>query len=217
MDMNIAIIGSGNVGKALAGSFARADHHVTLAARDVNKVNETATELGVSAAATLTDAARDADVIILAVPFDAVAEVATELRPVVHGKVVIDATNPLKTDYSGLATEGGRSGAERLAEMLPEAKVVKAFNTMFGSIQADPRTHGTTLDAFFATDDDHAREILTQLISSLGLRPIDAGPLNAARELEALAWLNIRIQMQSNGDWRSAFVLVGAPREAIAA
>ena len=126
-------------------------------------------------------------------------------------------TNPLKADFSGLATEGGPSAAEQLAAHLPEARVVKVFNTVFASVQADPTALGQPADALIATDDDGARAQVAELASSIGFRPVTAGPLDAARQMEALAWLNMRIQMQSGGDWRSAVVTLGVPPAAIAA
>jgi NADPH-dependent F420 reductase len=214
--MKIAIVGTGNVGKALGGSLARAGQAVTLAARDPGHAEAAAAELGVVAAATPQDAARDADVIVIAVPYTAVDDVAVELGGAASGKVVIDATNPLRPDYSGLSTTGGASGAEHVAELLPGARVVKAFNTLFAAAQADPTTHGLTLDALYATDDDGAAAVVSELATAIGFRPVRVGPLAAARELEAAAWLNIRLQMLSGGDWRSAFVLVGAPLGAVA-
>jgi predicted dinucleotide-binding enzyme len=100
---------------------------------------------------------------------------------------------------------------------VPNAKVAKAFNTLFSSIQANPTIHGSALDAFFATDDDRTRATLSELLSSLGFRPVHVGPLARARELETLGWLNISLQLAANGDWRSAFVLVGAPVAATSA
>jgi predicted dinucleotide-binding enzyme len=212
--MKVAIIGTGNVGKALGGTAKRAGHAVTLAARDAEKTRTVAEELGTHAAETPAEAADQADVIILAVPFGALADVAAEIADGAQGKVVVDATNPLKPDYSGLATDGGPSGAEQLAEKLPGARVAKAFNTLFGSLQADPQALGTKLDAPYATDDAEARRELARLIDSLGFRPVDTGSLQAARQMEALAWLNMQLQMKFGGDWRSAFVLVGAPEAA---
>ncbi len=212
--MKIAVIGTGNVGKALGGSLARAGHDVTFAARDEDKTREVASELGASAASTPQAAARDAEVIVLAVPYGALPGVATELAPVAKDKIVIDATNPLKSDYSGLATEGGPSGAERLAGPLADAHVVKAFNTLFSSLQGDPSALGTTVDALYATDDDEARRAVTAIAESVGFRPIYVGPLTAARELEALAWLNIRLQMLTNGSWTTAFVALNPPEAA---
>jgi len=214
--MKVAIIGTGNIGQALGGTLARAGHDVTLAARDTDKTAAVATSVG-ARAASVADAARDAEVVILAVPYASLEAIADEIRPVVDGKVVVDVTNPLNADYSGLVTAGGASAAERLAELLPRARVAKAFNTLFGSIQADPAAHGRAIDAFYASDDARAKGLLSELMESAGFRPVDAGSLAAASQLEALAFLNIRMQVQFGGDWRSTFVLVGAPAGATGA
>ena len=95
--------------------------------------------------------------------------------------------------------------------------MAKAFNTLFAGVEADPGALGATVDALFATDDETARRTVAELASSMGFRPIHVGPLAAARELEAMAWLNIRLQMLAGGDWTTSFVLVGAPESAIAA
>lgn len=215
--MDIAVIGTGNVGRALGSSLAHAGHMVTFAARDEGKTRQVADEVGASAAATPAEAARDADAIIIAVPYGELDATAAEVRASAAGKVVVDATNPLKADYSGLANVGAPSDAERLASLLPEAHVAKAFNTLFAAVQADPTTHGSTLDVLYATDDDQAGRTVSELATSIGFRPVCVGPLAAARELESLAWLNIRLQMISGGDWRTAPVLVGAPASTTAA
>ena len=215
--MKIAIIGTGNVGKAIGSSLVKAGHEVTFAARDAATTRQVATAAGASASASVADAARHADVIILAVPYLAAEQVAAELDGQAAGKVVIDATNPLKADYSGLSTEAGGSGAERFAQLLEGAHVAKAFNTLFASVQADPTAHGAALDLLYATDDPASRTAVIALATSLGLRPVSVGPLAASRELEAMAWLNIRLQMISGGDWRSTFVLVDPPAAATAA
>jgi 8-hydroxy-5-deazaflavin:NADPH oxidoreductase len=215
--MKIAIIGTGNVGTAVGGSLVRAGHQVTFAARDAEKARKVASELGASAAESPAEAARDADVIVLAVPYLAAEQVAAELAGQAAGKVVIDATNPIKADYSGLASEAGESGAERFGQLLSGARMVKALNTIFASVQADPTTWGTTVDALYATDDPVARIAVIEVLSSMGLRPVGVGPLAAARELEAMAWLNIRLQMIAGGDWRTTFALLGAPASTTAA
>jgi NADPH-dependent F420 reductase len=215
--MKVAIIGTGNVGSALGGTFARAGHQVTFAARDEAKARDIAEQVGAGSVSTPAEAARPADVIVLAVPFAALGEVAEALGDAASGKAVVDVTNPLTPDYSGLATEGGPSAAEQLAQLLPEARVVKAFNTLFGANQANPGAHGRPADVLLATDDEDARATVAELASTSGFRPVAAGPLNAARQMEALAWLNMRIQMQSQGDWQAAVVILGAPPAAIAA
>ncbi len=215
--MKIAIIGTGNVGKGLGGSFARAGHEVTFAAQDPDRTRAVAGELGAHAAPTPASAAAGADVIVLAVPFGAAEDVAREVADAATGRIVVDATNPLRPDYSGLVTDGGPSGAERLAELIPGAAVVKAFNTLFAGVQADPAALGTTVDALYATDDDAAAAVFAELAGSIGFRPLRVGPLAAARELEAMAWLNIRLQMLNEGSWQTSYVLVAPPTTAIAA
>ena len=199
--MNIAIIGTGNVGSALGASLSKAGHNVTFAGRVANKA----------------DAIRDAEVIILAVPYGAVAQVSAEIAPFVDSKVVIDTTNPLKSDLSGLATDGGPSAAELIATALPGAHVVKAFNTVFAGIQADPGSSSEPVDALFATDNEEARATVTQLAESIGFRPVYVGPLAAARELEAVAFMNIRLQVITGGSWNTAVKLVDPPAKAMAA
>jgi 8-hydroxy-5-deazaflavin:NADPH oxidoreductase len=211
--MNIAIIGSGNVGKSLGSGLARAGHDVTLSSRTTDHAAAAAAQIGVQAADSLTEAVAQADVVVLAVPGTQALDVARVIAPEAKGKIVIDATNPIKPDRSGLFTEG-TSTAEELATVLDGAAVVKGFNTLFGSVQAQPDKLGTQLDALFATDDERARDTFAALAAGLGFRPVKVGPLAAARELEAMAWLNIRLQMISNGSWRSSFVLVGAPEDA---
>ncbi len=215
--MKIAIIGTGNVGSALGGSFVRAGHEVTFAARDEAKTRQVASEVGARAVVSPSAAVEGADAIVLAVPYSEALELASELSGPATGKILIDATNPLKPDYSGLATEGGPSGAERIAAVASKSHVVKAFNTLFASLQANPSLHGQAADALIAGDDAHAKAKVAELAGSIGLRAIDAGPLAAARELETLAWLNIALQLRTGGNWSSSFVLLGAPEKALAA
>ena len=213
----IAIIGTGNVGSALGSALTAAGHQVTFAARDEAKVAAAAQAAGASAAASPAEAVAGADVVILAVPYTAIEAVAAEIVGAISGKVVIDTTNPLKPDYSGLSTVGGPSGAERIAALLPGASVVKAFNTVFASVQGNASAHGLKLDALYATDSDAAAEATAALASSIGFRPVKVGPLAAAAELEAMAWLNIRLQLLDNGAWNTAYVLVAPPAASIAA
>jgi predicted dinucleotide-binding enzyme len=195
--MKIAIIGSGNVGTALASSLTAAGNEVTKTTR------------GQEAAAVAA-----ADAVVLAVPWTSFDDVAARIAPAVAGKLVIDTMNPLNADYSGLDTEGGPSGAEHVAELLPGARVVKAFNTLFASVQADPTTHGVTVDALYATDDEQAKAETADLLRETGFRPVYVGPLARAAQLEAIAFLNISLQLQTGGDWRTAISLVGAPAAA---
>lgn len=209
--MNIAIIGTGNVGKALAGSLARGGYRVILADRDADRARAAAAETGGPAARSLREAAKGADVVVLAVPYPALVEVAGELDGIADGKVVVDVTNPLTPDYTGLALEG-ISAAEQLQARLPRARVVKAFNTVLAARQAQPNVDGQTADGFVASDDEEAKRTVAEIERAMGLRPIDAGALRMARSLEHLAFLNIQIQLHQEGaTWQSAWKLLEAP------
>ncbi len=210
----IAVIGTGNVGGALGTAAVKAGYDVVFAGQDAAKTREVAEAAGATAAATPREAAAVSDIIVLAVPYTAFATVAAEIAPVADGKIVIDPSNPIKPDYSGLALSDS-SGAEELALLLPNSKVVKAFNTLFAGNTANPEALGFQLDSLFATDDEAAKDAVCGLSASIGFRPIHIGPLTASRELEAMAWLNIRLQMVSNGNWNTAFALVSPPEAAL--
>lgn len=203
--MNIAIIGTGNVGRALGSSIKRAGHHVTLAARDVDKTSDTAQTLGVDAASSAAEAARDADLVILAVPADALESVAAEIAAAGAATVLVDASNRMQPDPTA------DSNAERL-QRSTSAPVVKAFNTAFASRQADPSVGGIAADGYVAGDDAAAKQRVLELVESIGFRPVDAGPLAAARMLEGMAWLNIARNF-TGGSWQSAWVII-EPRQA---
>ncbi len=202
--MKVAIIGAGNVGKALATSITRAGHEVTLSASTPESARQAADEVGARAASSNVDATRDAEVVILAVPYVAAGEeVAQDIRDAVAGKTVVDVTNPLKPDFSGLATEGS-SAAEEFQKQLPGASVIKAFNTIFASNQANP---SVDIDGFVAGDDDKAKQRVITLIESIGFSPVDVGPLSAARHLEGMAYINIGLNAQNGWSWTSAWKL----------
>jgi 8-hydroxy-5-deazaflavin:NADPH oxidoreductase len=202
--MKVAIIGAGNVGKALATSITRAGHEVTLSASTPESAREAADAVGAQAAPSNVDATRDAEIVILAVPFVGVGEeVAQDIRESVAGKTVIDVTNPMKPDFSGSAVEGS-SAAEEFQKQLPEASVVKAFNTIFASHQANP---SRDIDGFVAGDDEKAKQRVISLVESIGFSPVDVGPLSAARHLEGMAFINIGLNAANGWSWTSAWKL----------
>jgi NADPH-dependent F420 reductase len=201
--MKVAIIGAGNVGTALATSASRAGHEVIISARAPEHARDAAEASGAQVAEDNGAAARAADLVILAVPYAAGPEVARDIEADIVGKTVIDATNPLKPDYSGPALET-TSGAEELQRWLPEARVAKAFNTLFASRQAAP---SPDVDAFVAADDPVAKQETMALVDSLGFAAVDAGPLRASRYLEAMAWLNISLNLAHGWGWTSAWKL----------
>lgn len=205
--MKIAVIGAGNVGTAVAGTAVRSGHKVTVSAAHPERAQATAQATGATAAASNADAVKSADIVVLAVPATAHDALASELGDALAGKVVVDAANRPTPDPSGAPT----SIAEELQDKLPKTPVVKAFNTLLASRQADPTVNGTPVDGFVAGDDPTAKQTVLDFLASLGFRPVDAGSLASARTLEGMAWLNINRNLQG-GSWQNAWVLVEPER-----
>ena len=210
--MRIAIIGSGNVGKALARAATQAGHKVKLASRSPEKAREAAKATNAEAADSTTDAVKDAELVVLAVPADKVDEVVGALAPELDGKVIIDVTNRVDMKDPGKTLDGS-SMSEHIQTKAPKAHVVKAFNYAFASKMADPKVNGKRLDGFVAGDDEQAKQKALQFVESIGFRPVDAGPLAMARALEGMASLNIILQIKNNWPWQNGWKLVGPPEE----
>lgn len=171
----IAIIGNGNVGGALERGLKRAGHDVRSTGRE--NVRETAAW---------------GEVIILAVPFSAVGDTVRTMGDAVNGKTIIDVTNALDENM-GLAVGHTTSGAEELQKKVNTAKVVKAFNTVFAQHMDSGRIGSEVLTALVAGDDEGARKLALDLASSIGFDAVNAGPLQNARWLETLGYLNIQL------------------------
>lgn len=208
--MQYAILGAGNVGTAIARAVTAAGHEVVVAdvAEDaLTDLAEQAPEATTTTAAT--EAVTDAAVVVLAVPYAVVEDLVFGLSETLAGKVVIDATNPLAPDLSGLVTDGGPAGAQRVQQVLPQARVVKAFNTVFAGNQAVAEVDGTQLDGFVAGDDADAKQVVVDLLEAVGFRTIDVGGLSAARYLEGMAYLNIALNARNDLPWQSGWKLIG--------
>lgn len=173
----IAILGKGNVGSALARGLARSYAGVISIGNDQAAQRQAATQ---------------AEVVILAVPFPALDEVSKNLGATLDGKVVIDATNALDGSMN-LALGYTTSGAEELQKKLPRSRVVKAFNTVFAQHMDSGKVGATPLTAFVAGDDAAAKQVAVSLAKDIGFETVDAGPLKNARLLEPLAYLNIQL------------------------
>ena len=206
--MEVGIIGAGNVGRALASSSIRAGYAVTISASDPEHARNLAAEIGGRAARSNREAIDAAEVVVLAVPCQALDGLLDEVGDAIGGKIVIDVTNRVNPADPGLVLDG-TSAAEQIQRRVPSARVVKAFNYAFASNQADPVVEGTQLDGFVAGDDEEAKSKVLDLVRSIGFRPIDAGPLAMARALEALGLLNIMLQIRNDWAWQSGWKLVG--------
>ena len=190
--MNITLIGTGNMGSAFARQLTRAGHTLRITGRDAAKAEALAVANPGATAVPAASALDGSDVVILATGF---ADAIPALRSLgsLEGKVVIDITNPLTPDYMGLTLGHDTSAAEQIAEAVPGAEVVKAFNTLFAQVLADGPAFadGQVGTVFVASDSERAKQTARALAESLGFHVLDAGGLKNARYLEPLAGLNI--------------------------
>ena len=194
----ISIIGAGGMAKAIAGRVAKAGHTVEVVSRDAAKARALANQLATGTTVGTYGVAPAGDIVILAVPYTSAAAVVAEYGDALNGKVIIDITNPVAPDLSGLVTPHGSSGAQEIAKGAPAgAHVVKAFNTIFGHVLAK----GERLDAFIAADDAQAKARVSTFLESLGLRPLDIGGLHMAQTLEALGLMMIGLAKNGAGTW----------------
>jgi predicted dinucleotide-binding enzyme len=176
--MRIGIIGKGNVGTALGTGLKRAGHEIKHGHRDPKE--------------PVLEAARWGEVIIFAVPFSTVEEVASAVHSAVEDKPVIDVTNVLGPNDEwavGFTT----SGAEELQKTLPNSHVVKAFNTVFAQNQSTGRVGKEQLTAFVAGNNAKAKQIVMGLAGDIGFDPVDVGELKIARYLEPLGFFMINL------------------------
>lgn len=187
--MKIGIIGGGNIGGALARMASAAGHEVTMGLRNP------AAATGDWTVTTMDAAITGADLVVLALPYRALAEALPPLAPALRGKVVIDPSNALNPDLSPMALPDGTSAAEIIAGMLPGAQVVKAFNTIFAANFAPKRLEraGHRLAVFLAGDDKAAVARVADFVASLGFKPVARHTLTAARQIEAMGLLVIAL------------------------
>lgn len=200
--MKIGIIGGGNVGGALARLAQAAGHEVRIGLR------EAATREDGIAVVSMAEACAHGEIVILAIPFVACADTLPALAPTLAGRIVVDATNPLQADWSPLLLGETDSAAQRIAALLPDARVVKAFNTVFADVMHAQGLlrGGARVTAFVAGDDADAAATVAEFAGGLGFAALYVGALAQARHLEAVAHLNIAIAVGCGGGTDAAFV-----------
>jgi 8-hydroxy-5-deazaflavin:NADPH oxidoreductase len=189
--MKVTVIGTGSMGTAFVQQLVKAGHQVRVTGRDLAKAQALAAGKPSVTAAAQDKALGDSDAVIVATGY---ADAAPALRALgnLHGKVVVDITNPLTADYMGLTLGHTTSAAEEIAKAVPGAEVVKAFNTIFASVLGDGADlGGQKVPVFAASDSARAKAVARELAESFGFAVIDAGGLKNARYLEPLAGLNI--------------------------
>jgi predicted dinucleotide-binding enzyme len=201
--MRIGILGSGLMGGKLGTIFARAGHDVVFSyARTQAKLTTLAREAGAHArAGTPSEAARDSELLLLAIHWSRVPDVLTQTGEIA-GKVVVTCSLPMNADDTGLVVGHTASGAEELARMLPKARVVSAFNTvpsevLFGVYEA--RRKATKPSLVYCGDDADGKRMVAELIRDVGFDPLDAGPLRIARYTEPFALLVAQLAYEGQG------------------
>lgn len=188
--MNIAILGSGNVGGTLGERWAKVGHHVVFGSRHPTsqKIRDLVKQSGENASAsTLEVAVESAEVVVAALPWPTAKTVLGSLQ--LKNKIVFDCTNPLRPNLSGLELGTTTSAGEQVAAACPGASVVKIFNTTGANNMADPIYSGDPTVMFYCGGDESAKAVAQRLASELGFEPVDAGPIENARLLEPLAML----------------------------
>src|SRR5512132_618960 len=213
--MNVTIIGSGNMGRGIGARAAAGGHSVTFVDANPEVAEKTAADVRTSAknnakvsTASLGDA-QLGEVVVFAVWYGTNIELAKQLGAKLAGKVVVDIANPLNATFDGLATAPDSSSAEDVAKAIASgAKVVKAFNTTYAGTLLAGQVAGQPLDVFIAGDDANAKDKVAQLVKDGGMRPIDAGPLSRARQIEGMQLLHIVTQATLGTNWASTIKIL---------
>jgi len=207
--MKIAVIGTGSVGGTLGRRWAELGNSVCFGVRDVADVDAKALIAkikGDARLASVSDAAKDADVVVLATPYAANAAAIASAGDL-SGKILLDVTNPIGANLT-LAVGYITSGAEELAKLAPRARVIKAMNQVGFEVMANPSFAAGKPVMFVAGDDDAGKKVVLDLVSALGFEAIDAGELAIARLLEPYAMLWIHLMARRNMGRSFAFSLL---------
>jgi predicted dinucleotide-binding enzyme len=203
--VNVAIVGTGTMARAVAVRALAGGHQVTFVGTHISKAEELADELTGLGEVRGADAA-GGDLVVLALPFTQAPHAVRQHAAELGDAVLVDLTNPVDISVlEPLDVSPCRSGAATIADVAPDpARVVKAFNTTFAGPLAAGAVAGRPLDVLIAGDGDEPKARVAQLARDGGLRPIDAGTLARARELEALGYLHMVVQPALGAGFASA-------------
>jgi len=198
----ISIIGSGHMAAAIGGLAVKNGYTVEVMNRDATKARALAEQFGAGATTGTFGAAPAGDIVVLAVPYAVVLGVVKQYGNKLAGKLLIDITNPVDSSLTGFVTPEDSFGAQEVAKAAAaDAVVVKAFNTQFsGALGAGSVEGRPPLDIFLAGDDAQAKARVSAFVESLGLRPMDVGPLPMARTLEHATLLTLGLLANSLKD-----------------
>jgi predicted dinucleotide-binding enzyme len=208
--MNVTIIGTGNMARGIGSRLVAGGHDLTELGKQTGDAEAVLSDIGANGTAKAGRSGDDiaADVVVLAVYYPDAKAAVEQYGDALSGKVVVDITNPLNETSDELVTPPDSSAAQELAASAPGASFVKAFNTTFANTLIQGEVSGQTLDVFIAADDEDAKSKVAQLAQDGGLRPVDAGPLKRARELEAAGLLHMSVQGTLDTGFGSALKVV---------
>lgn len=212
----IAVIGaSGSMGSAISKSLSKGNYRLLLYAEKPEKIQKITDDIlsinplaDIEALPCPVNASWEADIIIVAVPYSAEKQVAEKIQAVANQKIVISISNPLNATFNGLTTAPDSSAAEELQKLLPNAKVVKAFNTTFAGDFTNTIIGGQQVDAFIAGNDEDALETVAELVNTAGFNPIIAGDLSVSRTLENMQLLLIQLGIKYNYNWLAGWKIL---------
>jgi predicted dinucleotide-binding enzyme len=184
----VSVIGTGTMGQAIAGLVTQGGNTLEII--------------------TEADAAKPVtgDIVVLAVPYAALADIVATRGDQLAGKIVVDITNPVNFEtFDSLVVPADSSAAAELAAALPTSKVLKAFNTTFAATLAAGTVGDLVTTVQIAGDDADAKALLAGVVTAAGLKAIDAGSLKRARELEAFGYLQITLAAAEKLSWVGGF------------
>ena len=203
---SVTVIGTGNVGSAVAAIAAKGGAQVQVLGRDAEKTAALAEQVGAtkgSVGEPITG-----DIVVLAVPHPAIAELVEAYGAKLDGKIVVDVSNPVDmTTFDGLTVPADSSAATELQARVPGARVLKAFNTNFAGTLASGQVGGVPTTVLVAGDDEAARQALVDVVTAGGVAAVEVGSLKRARELEAIGFLQITLAAQQLIGWGGGFAL----------
>jgi predicted dinucleotide-binding enzyme len=210
--MRISIIGTGNMARAIATRALAGGHEVTIRGKDEEHTSGAVTELegleGASVSGAVDGDPVDGDVVVLAVYYDDARAIVERDADQLAGKTVVDITNPVNDSFDALVVPPDSSATEQLAQLAPDARFVKAFNTNFAGTLRTGEVAGQPLDVLIAGDDEEAKRKLASVVEAAGLRPLDVGPLKRARQLEQVGLFHMAIQDPLGSSYGSELKLV---------
>ena len=203
---SVTVVGTGNVGSAVAAIAAKGGAQVQVLGRDAEKTTALAEQVG-GTRGTVGEPI-SGDIVVLAVPYPAIAELVDGYGAQLDAKILVDVSNPVDmTTFDGLTVPADSSAAAELQSRVPGARVLKAFNTNFAGTLASGQVGDVPTTVLVAGDDEAARQALIDVVTAGGVRAVAVGSLKRARELEAIGFLQITLAAQQVIGWGGGFAL----------